>query len=89
MEWNPVLEDRLKRAKRMAPWLWPSYFMMFVGLWAAAAGYFLWPAELRYPGMGAVPGLLIFLVGACLAGPSKKAATELRELKIQKQSSGA
>lgn len=87
MEWNPVLEERLKTASRAAGWRWIGYFAVILGFVLVGMGFWFY-GEFGSPGESpwayATPGGLMLLVGVLFAGPGEKAAKEARELRIQK-----
>lgn len=91
MEWNPVLEDRLKRAKQARGWRWIGYTLVALGIAVLPVGAWL----VRQPGLVAAGDRSVFtvlwvvvglflLLGLVLALPAEKAAKEARELEIQK-----
>lgn len=96
MDWNPVLEHRLKEAKQKAGWRWIAYFLTFVGLAVGFGGPAIIGAvspdslESDPKGVLQVSWILagmILLLAIVLDVPAEKAAKEAKELKVQKEAS--
>lgn len=104
MEWNPALEDRLKRSRQSAGWRWIGYVGVVLGLLAGLVGGNAWMGEKAACEAGAAPGeicqgpsiwvylapgILIFVLGIMTAVSADKAAKEARELRLQKVAASA
>lgn len=88
MDWNPVLEDKLKRQNQTAGWRWIGYILVGLGTLGLIAGIG-WSVILESEGMpgwyGYIPGGLFMVTGLLTALPAEKAAKEARELKVQRE----
>lgn len=100
MEWNPVLEERLRQSKQTAGWRWVAYAGALIGLavtWGGATMY----ADERDACIEArgpfaecpkspiwqylAPGLGFLAISIAMALPAEKAAKESRQLVVQKR----
>lgn len=88
VEWNSVLEDRLRRAKRARGWRWIGYFVVFIALATYPVGVWVFDhyeqSDGSEAGLFAVLAGMFLVLGLVISLPAEKAAKQARELELQK-----